>query len=103
MKEDYKNVVCVPVEALVSDGVEEPSIGDNVEAVLTGKITKSEDGVIYVKIETVGGEPVMDSEASGVQPKDVEKSSKDMSEEEMEEYLKKASNMEMSGGEEEKE
>lgn len=61
-----KNEICVPSGALAIPGeggnATAPEVGDTVEFTVSGKVSRTEGGELYVTPDTINGEPV-ESEA----------------------------------------
>lgn len=64
-KTGNKNEICVPANALSvpEDGGGEtpPGVGDTVEFTVSGKVSRTEGGELYVTPTTINGEPVQEA------------------------------------------
>jgi hypothetical protein len=61
--------LCVPLAAVTEAGEDgagvAPGVGDTVELTVTGRVTRAENGELYVQPETANGQPLADAAGGG--------------------------------------
>lgn len=62
---DDCNIICVPVEGVAGSGPmedTEPQEGEEVSGTITGKVIKTENGVVHIQVEKFGDTEVVEVE-----------------------------------------